>query len=185
MEDVMKSTVFALVVLLTFSTYGWAHMTAGGMMGEPEQAEDQGGYPVARGGYGMGYGMGPGMMGGYGMGYGMGPGMMGGYGMGYGMGPGMMGGYGPGYGMGPGMMGGYGPGYGMGPGMMGGYAPQTQKFLDETRDLRKEIHNKQFEYAEAQRDPKTTPETLWLLEKELRELTGKLSEKMYEYQRPR
>lgn len=37
---------------------------------------------------------------------GMGPGMMGGYGPGYGMGPGMMGGgYGPGYGMGPGMMG--------------------------------------------------------------------------------
>ncbi|HEX6320160.1 MAG TPA: Spy/CpxP family protein refolding chaperone [Burkholderiales bacterium] len=60
------------------------------------------------GGYGPGYGMGPGMMG---------PGMMGGYGPGYGMGPGMMG---------PGMMGGYGPGYGMapgmmGPGMMGGY----------------------------------------------------------------
>jgi hypothetical protein len=46
--------------------------------------------------------------GGYGPGYGMGPGMMGGYG-GYG------GGYGPGWGMGPGMMwgyGGYGPGYG-------------------------------------------------------------------------
>jgi Spy/CpxP family protein refolding chaperone len=33
----------------------------------------------------------------------------GGYGPGYGMGPGMMGGYGPG-GMGPGMMGGFGPG---------------------------------------------------------------------------
>ena len=37
----------------------------------------------------------------------------GGYGPGYGMGPGMMGGYGPGYGMGPGMMGGYAPGHGM------------------------------------------------------------------------
>jgi Spy/CpxP family protein refolding chaperone len=58
--------------------------------------------------------------GGYGPGYGMGPGMMGGYGPGYGMGPGMMGGYGPGYGMGPGMMGGWGPGYGMGPDMMWG-----------------------------------------------------------------
>jgi Spy/CpxP family protein refolding chaperone len=85
------------------------------------------------GGYGPGYGMGPGMMGpgmmggygpgpggGYGPGYGMGPGMMG-PGM---MGPGMMGGYGQGYGMGPGMMGGmmggHGQGYGMGPGMMGG-----------------------------------------------------------------
>ena len=64
-----------------------------------------------QGGYGPGYGMGPGMMGGYGSGYGMGPGMMG-PGM---MGPGMMGGYGQGYGMGPGMMGGM-----MGPGMMGG-----------------------------------------------------------------
>ena len=40
---------------------------------------------------------------------------MGGYGQGYGMGPGMMGGAGPGQGMGPGMMGGYGPGQGMGP----------------------------------------------------------------------
>ncbi|MBI4203630.1 MAG: Spy/CpxP family protein refolding chaperone [Betaproteobacteria bacterium] len=48
------------------------------------------------GGYGPGWGMGPGMMGGYGMG----PGMMGGYG-GYGMGPGMMWGRGPGYGAGP------------------------------------------------------------------------------------
>jgi Spy/CpxP family protein refolding chaperone len=55
------------------------------------------------GGYGPGYGMGPGMMG---------PGMMGGYGPGCGMGPGMTGGYGPG-------QGGYGPGYGMGPGMVG------------------------------------------------------------------
>jgi Spy/CpxP family protein refolding chaperone len=67
------------------------------------------------GGWGPGYGMGPGMMGGYGMGPGWG---------GYGMGPGW-----GGYGMGPGMMGGgWGPGYGMGPGMMGGgwggYGPQ-------------------------------------------------------------
>jgi Spy/CpxP family protein refolding chaperone len=45
-----------------------------------------------QGGYGPGYGMGPGMMGGYG--YGMGPGQMGGYNAEYGMGPGMMGGYG-------------------------------------------------------------------------------------------
>ena len=63
-----------------------------------------------QGGYGQGYGMGPGMMGPGMMGGGYGPGPGGGYGPGYGMGPGMMG---------PGMMGGYGPGYGMGPGMMG------------------------------------------------------------------
>lgn len=68
----------------------------------------------ATGGYGPYYGIGPGM----------GPGMM--WGGGYGPGYGMMGGYGPGmmggYDMGPGMMGGYGGGYGMGPGMMG-YGP--------------------------------------------------------------
>ena len=77
---------------------------------------------------------------------GMGPGMMGGYGPGYGMGPGMMGGgYGPGYGMGPGMMGGgYGPGYGMGPGMMSwrNYrdldlsADQKAKITQIRRDMR-------------------------------------------------
>jgi Spy/CpxP family protein refolding chaperone len=61
------------------------------------------------GGYGPGFGMGPGMMG-PGM---MGPGTMGGYGPGYGMGPGMMM-------MGPGMMSGMmGRGM-MGPGTMGG-----------------------------------------------------------------
>jgi Spy/CpxP family protein refolding chaperone len=63
-----------------------------------------------QGGYGSGYGMGPGIMGGYGQGYGMGPGMMGSYGQGYSVGPGMMGGYGPDYGMVPGVMGGYGTG---------------------------------------------------------------------------
>lgn len=77
-----------------------------------------------------------------------GPGMMGGgYGPGYGMGPGMMGGYGSGYGMGPGMMGGYG--YGMGHGMMGYWgeyrdlnlsADQRSKILK----LRKEMRTKQW-----------------------------------------
>jgi hypothetical protein len=92
-------------------------------------------------------------------------------------------GYGPG-GYGPGMMG-YGPGWGghMGPGpggygrgMMGngpGYG-KDPKFLEETADLRREIHTKRFEYAEALRtgDEKTA-ETL---AGELEELTGKLRE---------
>jgi hypothetical protein len=144
------------------------------------------------------YAQGPGMMGpGYGYGgYGMGPGMMGpGYGYGYGMGPGMMGpgyGYG-GYGMGPGMMGpgyGYG-GYGMGPGMMvpgygyRGYGPrrgyiqseECQKFLDDTSQIRKELHNKRYDYFEAVRNPKSTPETIVKLEREIRELQEKLYEK--------
>jgi len=104
--------------------------------------------------------MGPGMMG---------RGMMGSYG-GYGMGPGMMGGYGSGYG-----------GYGMGPGMMGsGYYNQSeecQKFLDETSSLRKELHDKRFEYMEALRNPKTTEETDAKLRKEIDELQGKIAQK--------
>src|SRR5512139_3320197 len=66
--------------------------------------------------------------GGWGPGYGMGPGMMGGYGgAGYGMGPGMMGGYG----MGPGMMGGYGP-QGM-PDLSADQRAKIGKIQDETR----------------------------------------------------
>ncbi len=138
-------------------------------------------------GSGYGYGMGPGMMG-----YGYGPGGNGG-GYGYGMGPGMMGG-GYGYGMGPGMMGG-GYGYGMGPGMMGyGYGPnngfgygnrgngwqqpeQVQKFLDQTVKLRRELNDKEFDYREALRNPKTTPETLAKLEKEIIDLRNQISNK--------
>jgi hypothetical protein len=100
---------------------------------------------------------------------GTGPGMMGG---GYGMGPGMMGG---GYGMGPGMM---GSGYSMGPGMMGSYpeySPECQKFYDETVNLRKQLHDKLFEYHEVVRNPKTTVETAAQLEKEI----GVLREKIY------
>jgi len=86
---------------------------------------------------------------------------------------GMMGGYS----MGPGMMHGYG-GHGMGPGMMGpGYYQQSeacQKFLDENAGLRKELNNKRFEYFEAVRNPKTTPDAAAKLEKELRELQEKI-----------
>src|SRR5512139_1492545 len=60
--------------------------------------------------------------GGWGPGYGMGPGMMGGYGMGPGMG---------GYGMGPGMMGGYGP-QGM-PDLSADQRAKIGKIQDETR----------------------------------------------------
>ena len=140
------------------------------------------------GGYG-GYGMGPQMMGG-GYGYGMGPQMMGNYG--YGMSPQMMGG-GYGYGMGPQMMGNYG--YGMGPQMMGGYgygagqqmmSPEAEKqykeyneksnrFLDETRDLRKELHSLKFEYHEALR---STPEPNEKLDKMRREMFD-LHQKIY------
>lgn len=110
-----------------------------------------------------------------------GPGWFGGSNMmggtGYGgmmMGSGMMGGYG----MGPSMMG----GYGMGPGMMGWNAGPDrygydQKFLNETRDLRKQLHEKRFEYFEALRNPETPPETITKLEKEITELQQKIFEK--------
>jgi hypothetical protein len=160
-------------------------------------------YPGMMGGYG--YGMGPGMMrGGYGMGpgmmgYGMGPGMMGGYGYGYGMGPGMMGGYGrgmgpgmmgscgyPGCGMGPGMMGGYG--YGMGPGMMGYFPPaqneqnfkENQKFFNETRELRKKLHDLKFEYNEALRNPDTTQKDLEKMNEEMAGIWKQIYEKRNE-----
>ena len=89
---------------------------------------------------------------------------------GYGMGPGMMG---QGM-MGRGMMG----GQGMGTGMMGrgyqGQSPECQKFYDETAGLRKELHNKEFEYFEAARNPKTTGEALMKIEKEVREFQEKI-----------
>jgi hypothetical protein len=141
--------------------------------------------PGMMGGYG-GYGMGPGMMGGYG-GYGMGPGMMGGYG-GYGMGPGMMGNYG--YRMGPGMMGGYG--YGMGPGMMGNYGYGTcpnckynqrqqfksnedySKFLNDTKEQRKRLHDMMFEYNEEMRNPNPDREKLAKMGKIIDELRSEI-----------
>jgi mono/diheme cytochrome c family protein len=96
-----------------------------------------------------------------------GRGMTGGYG--YGMGSGMMGGYG----MGSGMMG----DYGMGPGMMGGYhgySPECQKFYDESHDLRKQLHDKRFQYFEVVRNPKATGETADQLRKEIGDLQNKI-----------
>lgn len=106
--------------------------------------------------------------------------MMGGYG--YGMGPGYDGhtyGYGGGYG---GHM--TGPGYGghmMGPGygghMSGKRGGYDKKFLDETADMRKELHNKNFEYFEAVRNSETDNTTITKLEKEIREIQEKIYEK--------
>lgn len=52
-----------------------------------------------------------------------------------------------------------------------------QAFLNETADLRKELHNKKFEYFEAKRDPDVTEETLSILEKEMSTLRSKIREK--------
>ena len=79
-----------------------------------------------------------------------------------------------------------GPGYGshmMGQGFSGsmmGWGGRNsgpdQEFLEETRELRREMHNKRFEYFEASRNPDTTRGDLVKLEKEI----GELQEKMYE-----
>jgi hypothetical protein len=128
-----------------------------------------------------GYGMGPGMMGGHGMGsgmmggYGMGPGMMGGCGMG----SGMMGGYG----MGHGMMGGYG--YGVGPQMMNPeaekqykeYNEKNNRFLDDTKELRKELHSLKFEYHEALRSTPEPNDKLDKMRREMFDLQLKISNK--------
>jgi hypothetical protein len=106
----------------------------------------------------------------------------GGYGPGYGMGPGMMGGYGGGYGaygMGPGMMygwGGYGPGYGRGRGQGYNQSEECQKFFDDTAKLRKELQSKRFDYFEAYRNPNTKPDTLAKLDREIRALQEKIYE---------
>lgn len=141
-------------------------------------AATQGQKPAAPMGPGM-MGGGMGMMGGQGgmgmMGQG---GMMGGQG---GMGMGMMGG---GKGMGCGMM---GDGMGMmdgmmGPAMMGTMTPEEQqKYMDATKELRKKLHDKKFEYAEAARNPKTSKADLLKKKKELWDLQQKIHEKAWEF----
>ena len=119
-----------------------------------------------------GRGFGPGIM----PGYGMGPGIMGGYGMG----PGMMPGFGMrhGYGMGYGMMGMGGHGYCQGPDTMWNYRDEEfNKFLDETKETRRKLHDLRFEYGEMVRKPTTTIEDLRRMEKEMYELQEKLEHK--------
>lgn len=91
-------------------------------------------------------------------------------------------------GRGCGNMGGNGGmGYGMmSGGMMGGGqfncpynqegwdSKTQQKFLNDTVELRRVMHQKQFEYMEAQRSPNTTGEQLAELEKQMTELRLKL-----------
>ena len=78
-------------------------------------------------------------------------------------------------------------GYGLVPGMTGWdydyervhrnirQSEACQRFLDETADLRKELHDKRFAYFEAIRDPKTDPADVKKLESELQELQREIS----------
>ena len=182
------------MALILVTTPVMAHMMGGGPQMSQQQAEENQQqpnspcqmYPGMMGGYGMG----PQMMGNYG--YGMGP-MMGGYG--YGMGPRMMGNYG--YGMGP-MMGRYGygrgcmmGGYGMGPQMMGNYGMQPPcyagqgpyfnsqeeytKYLNDTREIRRKLHDLMFDYHEASRVPQPDIEAIQEIQSEINKLREQLA----------
>ncbi len=156
-----------------------------------------GGQGMMGGGQGM---MGMPMMGGQGM---AGMPMMGGQGMMgmpmmMGMGMPMMGGgmmmpmmtpyaayaYGPGTMMGLGMM-----RFGMGPGMIRGLGASgylgneaVQKFLDETRDLRKQLHNLMFEYTEVLRQPTIDRQKRIAVENKIQALRQRIYEKAPRYQ---
>jgi len=63
-------------------------------------------------------------------------------------------------------------------GQMMGHGDETsQKFLDETYSLRKELHDKKFEHQEALRNPGTTLETVAKLERDMQGLKEKIREK--------
>lgn len=117
-------------------------------------------------------------------------------------GPGKMGGGYGGYMTGPGRMGGGYQGNMMGPGMgapdmMGdryGDCPcsqwfgqdyqrndQYQKFMEETRNLRRKLNEKQFEYKELRRNPNSKTEQISSLEKEIIELQRQLQDKAQDY----
>jgi hypothetical protein len=97
------------------------------------------------------------------------------------------------YGMGQGMSGGKGMmdsiGYGTGTETWRGsydygrekkmmqQSEACQTFLDETAELRKELHDKRFAYHEAIRDPQIDPEEVAKLERDLQELQGEISAK--------
>ncbi|MBI5739515.1 MAG: hypothetical protein HZA16_02240 [Nitrospirae bacterium] len=65
-------------------------------------------------------------------------------------------------------------------GPMTGMCGQTSdpKFLDETRELRKGLHDKRFEYSEAVRNPETSQEYLTKLEKDMADLREQISVKL-------
>jgi len=179
----MNRTIFTAILVLLLAAPAIAQMMGPGpnmmqqqqqqiMQQRQQQAAAQQQYPP--------YGMHPNMMG-YGGGYGypMGQHMMGGYGM---HNRAMMGGYG--YGMMPFMM---GPGWGHNPmHHMGGWVPpctqgpqnksaeEYTKFMDNTRDDRRKLHNLMFDYGEAMRSPEPDNEKLQAMQKEIFDLREKI-----------
>lgn len=156
----MKKRILLVSVLASFLAAGAASAQTGHEAMQAEQGAAP--PPAAAPGMMMGGKMGQGGM----MGGGMG-GMMGG-------GQGMMGGGGQGM-MGGGMCGMMGPG-------MGSLSPEAhQKFLDATKELRKKLNDKQFEYAEAARNPKADKKELLKKRKELWDVQQKIHEKAWSF----
>ncbi|UCH81097.1 MAG: hypothetical protein JSW20_00410 [Nitrospiraceae bacterium] len=77
-------------------------------------------------------------------------------------------------GMLPGMM-----GYGMGPGMGGFDADRYDTFMRDTIDMRREFHNREFDYNEALRNRDVKHDDLIKMEKEMLELQMKIREKWW------
>jgi hypothetical protein len=76
--------------------------------------------------------------------------------------------------------GGHMMGSGYGGHMMGWRSPGQgfdHEFLNETTDLRRELHDKRFEYAEALRNTDTSSKTIAKFERTIRDLQEKIAEK--------
>lgn len=59
---------------------------------------------------------------------------------------------------------------------------QQQTFLDETATLRKQLHDKRFEFRELSRNPDSTAEQLGTLEKEMIDLRTQIGQKAQQLQ---
>ncbi len=70
-------------------------------------------------------------------------------------------------------------GFGMGPGMWGYDAGRDDKFLDNTAELRRELHIKQFDYNEALRNREITSDELIKMETEILEIEMNIKEKWW------
>ena len=169
-----KSLLLAvLAVTLAFSSGAGAQMTGSGtgMKQDDEQqrqsAQSPQNMPEMLYSEMMVYAMGPDMM----DGEGMGPGMM----RGYGMGPDRMGGaYGYRHRM-PRRGNCYGFGYG--PGRNPADQAKFQKFLDETREMRKKLYDMRFDYREMLRNPDTTLKDKMDMERKMFELRQQIQKK--------
>ena len=66
--------------------------------------------------------------------------------------------------------------------MMGNMnAADQQKYLNDTKELRKQMQMKRFEYMEARRNPNTDPQDLNRLEQEMSDLSRKMRKQAEKY----